>query len=492
MSGEGDKDIDALAASVGERLRETRWEDYDSADPEARESVHNRVLEIREDLDKINDADPQRALKVWDENIPDEYEARAGMPDLDAEPKPAENAIEPRRRRRRPKDPTLEADPVEVPTPTRASPSSGQDAPPSDQTAPDKNSRSAARADPDATEQRRVERLRMLQEGVEKRYHVAGERYHFRDAKRDVAFEAGDKRMTTQLEDPAVVASMIDLAEARGWTELKLSGSRDFKREAWLQASLRGMQVSGYAPDKLDQARLAEHQSERERAGRNSVSRENDRSRSTEGPRFDEQTVALGDEARLDLSLGQRQVISILEKVMSDRGDSPDAIAKAREIAAERFVSNRVYVGRLVETGTAPYLDKTGEKPSHYVTLEDDAGKRSKVWGVDLPRALEDAGAVAGETVVVAYGGRKTVTIDRPIKDNDGQVIGSEKAEVTRNSWDVVKFDRIREDAKVRVVKAAQVVEKPAMLRVYDKGASGERFWAPLQQQERRRREREM
>ncbi|HWU49219.1 MAG TPA: LPD7 domain-containing protein [Asticcacaulis sp.] len=490
MSGEGDKDIDALAASVRERLRETRWEDYDSADPEAREAVHNRVLEIREDLDKINDIDPLRALKVWDENIPDEYEARAGMPDLDAEPKPAENAIEPGRRRRRPEDPVLEADPVEGPTTTRASPSSDQDASPNDQTAPDRNSKSPAVPEIDAIDQRRAERLRLLQEGVEKRYHVAGERYHFRDAKRGVAFEAGDKCMTTRLEDPTVVASMIDLAEARAWTELKLSGSWDFKREAWLQASLRGMEVSGYAPDKLDQARFAEHQSERERAGRNPASPKTGRSRSTEGPRFDEQTRTHEDEPKVDLSPGQKQVISILEKVMTDRGDSSDAIARAREIAAERFVSNRVYVGRLVETGTAPYLDKTVEKPSHYITLEDDAGKRSTVWGVDLPRGLKDANAVVGEKVVVAYGGRRTVSIDRPIKDNDGQVIGSEKAEVTRNSWDVVKFDRIREDAKAGVVKAAQRVERPAMVRVYDRSAPSKASSKTIRSETGRGRER--
>jgi putative DNA primase/helicase len=386
----------------------------------------------------------------------------------------------------------LEADPVEGPTPTRVGSSDDQDACPNDQTAPDKNSRSAATLETDATDQRRAERLRMLQEGVEKRYHVAGERYHFRDAKREVAFEAGDKRMTTQFEDPTVVASMIDLAEARGWTELKLLGSRDFKREAWLQASLRGIEVSGYAPDKLDQARLAEQRTEWERAGRNPVSPKTGRSRSTEGPKFEEQTRIHEDEPKVDLSPGQRQVISILEKVMTDRGDSLDAIARAREIAAERFVSNRVYVGKLVETGTAPYLDRDGEKPSHYVTLEDDEGKRSKVWGVQLPRALEASGAAVGERVVVACGGRKTVTIDRPIKDNDGQVVGSEKAEVTRNSWDVVKFDRLREDAKAGVLKAAQSVERPAMVRVYDSSASSEASMQPFRQQHERGREKRM
>jgi len=211
----------------------------------------------------------------------------------------------------------------------------------------------------------------MLREGLEKRYLIADDKYHFRDDKHDVAFEAGEKRLTTRLEDPAVIASMIDLAESRGWSELKLSGTREFKREAWLQASLRGMNVSGYSPDKLDQARLAEYQAERGQAGtENVVSNDTKRPKPVERPQFDERAAPHEDEPKVDLSPG---------KIMADRGDSPEAVAKAREIAAERFLSNRVYVGKMVETGTAPYQDQKGEKPSHYVTLEE-SGRKSGAW----------------------------------------------------------------------------------------------------------------
>lgn|GEM_PF-6123205 len=90
---------------------------------------------------------------------------------------------------------------------------------------------------------------------------------------------------------------------------------------------------------------------------------------------------------------------------------------------------------------------------------------------MDLPRALEEAGAVVGEKVVVAFGGRKEVTIDKPIKDQSGKIVGYERADVMRNTWDVAKFDRLRKDAQARVVKAAQSVKKPTTLNVFDKSA---------------------
>ncbi len=543
-----DNDIDELAVSVAERLRETPWEYYDSPDPRARETVHTHVREIREDLERIADVDPNRAIKVWDENVPDEYEARAALPDPDIEPDSEGNAIEPGQRRRRPSDEYLyepesdgrrewhpspvdgfssleayedaigrtedegiaeverrmrseeqpdangpkredqpapdqsaPADKIEVVTPalpTVAGPRIDHD-----QTIDDKPEKATPPSDPDVDidpdGSHRSDRQKMLREGLEKRYLLADDKYHFRDEKHDVAFEAGEQRLTTRHDDAAVITGMLDLAEARGWSDLKLSGTKDFKREAWFQANARGIEVTGYTPDKLDQARLAEYRAEfptpADRANVNVMEQEKAPPTSTPKARFDETTVPHEDEPKVDLSPGQRQVVSVLEKVMAERGDSPEAIAKVREIASERFVSNRVYVGKLVETGTAPYQDMKGEKPSHFVTLEDDEGKRTKVWGVDFPRALEDSGAVTGEKVVIAFGGRRQVTIDKDIKDESGKVIGTEKAEVMRNTWDIAKFDRLREDAKERVVQAAQSVDNPSKMTIFDNSAPSQR-----------------
>jgi hypothetical protein len=63
---------------------------------------------------------------------------------------------------------------------------------------------------------------------------------------------AAPARITTRLEDRQTVSAMLDLAQARGWQSVKLRGTDSFKREAWVQAQVRGMQTEGYQPKATD------------------------------------------------------------------------------------------------------------------------------------------------------------------------------------------------------------------------------------------------
>jgi putative DNA primase/helicase len=312
------------------------------------------------------------------------------------------------------------------------------------------------------------ERARLILAGLEKQYLKADDKYHFRNDARDVAFEAHEGKLVTQREDPAVIASMIELAEARGWSSLKLNGSQDFRKEAWLQASLRGMDVSGYQPDKVDLARLDELKAER--AGvpastRGNVIAERALSSSSTKEKGGLQTA----EPKISLSKAQEQVVAVLAKIMAERGDSPEAIAMASEMAAERLRSDRVHVGKLVETGTAPYNNVPGEKQSPFVVLADDKGNKDTIWGVDLPRALEASGAKVGDKVALAFGGRQDVTVQTAITDATGKVTGHEAKVVNRNAWEIVQFDKLRDEGKAKVLEAAQRKDQPSTIQVFDK-----------------------
>jgi len=57
---------------------------------------------------------------------------------------------------------------------------------------------------------------------------------------------------------------MVRIAEARGWDEIKVSGSETFRKEVWLEAASRGMHVKGYTPSEQDKAELAKRLSETE------------------------------------------------------------------------------------------------------------------------------------------------------------------------------------------------------------------------------------
>src|ERR1700761_6689117 len=63
---------------------------------------------------------------------------------------------------------------------------------------------------------------------------------------------AAAQRITTRLDDRQTVSAMLDLAQARGWQSVKLRGTDSFKREAWVQAQVRGMRTEGYQPKATD------------------------------------------------------------------------------------------------------------------------------------------------------------------------------------------------------------------------------------------------
>ncbi len=63
---------------------------------------------------------------------------------------------------------------------------------------------------------------------------------------------AAPQRITTRLDDRQTVSAMLDLAQTRGWQSVRLRGTDSFKREAWVQAQVRGMQTEGYQPKATD------------------------------------------------------------------------------------------------------------------------------------------------------------------------------------------------------------------------------------------------
>ena len=93
---------------------------------------------------------------------------------------------------------------------------------------------------------------------VRKRYLAEAGQYFFRDRDNALAFEDKGARIATRTEDPVVAASMIEVAVAKGWKELKVTGSESFRRSVWLEAEKRGMAIRGYEPKPQDELLLQE------------------------------------------------------------------------------------------------------------------------------------------------------------------------------------------------------------------------------------------
>ncbi len=76
--------------------------------------------------------------------------------------------------------------------------------------------------------------------------------YRFRGDTSRVAFTESTFRLATDTNSPSVARSMVDVAEARNWRALRVSGNEDFKRMVWLDASARGVKTVGYEPNPAD------------------------------------------------------------------------------------------------------------------------------------------------------------------------------------------------------------------------------------------------
>ena len=100
----------------------------------------------------------------------------------------------------------------------------------------------------------------VLPEQLLKRYTLVNGKGYFVSRPSAVAFIDKGNKLQTRLEQSKVVMDLITIAEHRGWHNIKLKGSQNFKREAWYQAKLKGLEVSGYQPQIQDHQRLAQQQ----------------------------------------------------------------------------------------------------------------------------------------------------------------------------------------------------------------------------------------
>lgn len=80
--------------------------------------------------------------------------------------------------------------------------------------------------------------------------------YRFRGDTSRVAFTESTFRLATDTNSPSVARSMVDVAEARNWRSLRVTGSEDFRRLVWLEAAARGVKALGYEPNPADLERL--------------------------------------------------------------------------------------------------------------------------------------------------------------------------------------------------------------------------------------------
>ncbi len=95
-----------------------------------------------------------------------------------------------------------------------------------------------------------------LPDRIEQQYIALNNKYYFSSRPTCLAFIDKGNKLQTKLSHAQVISDLLSIAKQRDWNEIKITGSKNFKRQAWLQASLQSMTVRGYRPDKEDVKQL--------------------------------------------------------------------------------------------------------------------------------------------------------------------------------------------------------------------------------------------
>jgi len=240
-----------------------------------------------------------------------------------------------------------------------------------------------------------------------------------------LAFKVTDDRLVTRLAAAEVIRDMVSVAQHRQWESLQVRGSVEFRREVWLEAGARGIEVHGYQPTELDRQTLADRREVWERA-----------------------------------HLGTPEVEG---RSTSNRGER-----------ADKFDYDKGISGRLIEVGQAPYRNRTDAEASTYVALELDNGRQHQIWGVGLEKATADSKARPGDRVQVHRDGVERVTKEIKVIDAASGHAHVERRQVPRNRWRVTaeKFrtaDRqtVARDPTLVAAQSQMVLIEKALERVF-------------------------
>lgn len=213
------------------------------------------------------------------------------------------------------------------------------------------------------------------------------------ERKEYLAFRSTDDRLVTRIAAAAVIRDMVSVARHRQWEALHVRGSVEFRREAWLEASTRGIEVQGYQPNELDRQGLTDRRAAWDRA--------------------------------------QARANDVEARSSSDRSLQMDTLDHDKGVS-----------GRLMEVGFGQYRNRTDAEPSIYVAIELDDGRRHQVWGAGVVNDVADSGARPGDRISLRRDGVEPVI--RAIKSIDATtgLAGIERRQMWRNMWSVTVEER--------------------------------------------------
>ncbi len=177
---------------------------------------------------------------------------------------------------------------------------------------------------------------------VRRHFVRADDQFYYRQKPEQLAFETRGETFRAHDSSVSVATAMVELAESRGWSAVKVKGSKDFRRLVRAAAAKQGIAVDGYTP-------------------------------------------TAGERAMLEQDDG-------LPEGSSNRGS-----AKSRPSGNARDRSVDPLAGTVVDH---PFQHDEVNSPSYFVALRGASGKVTTHWGKDLDRAIHESGAAAPQSAI--------------------------------------------------------------------------------------------
>lgn len=220
---------------------------------------------------------------------------------------------------------------------------------------------------------------------VRRHFVRAGDRFYHRQEPERLAFTDRGEAFRAEDASASVATALVEIAESRGWSAIRVKGSKEFRRLVWTTAMKRGLSVEGYSP-------------------------------------------SAGERAMLEQEPGPQKIPPDIPRTES-RTDGRDRTASP-------------LAGILVDHGAAPYQHEPNNAASYFVSLRGASGDLSAHWGLDLERALAESGAAIGDQVQLARLGKQRVQVREPVRDDAGAIVDYETKETDRNAWSVTVQQR--------------------------------------------------
>jgi hypothetical protein len=246
----------------------------------------------------------------------------------------------------------------------------------------------------------------------------------------NVAFVDAGKTLQTALNDKETIRAMVEVATAKNWKEVTLTGTDDFKRAAWLEARLNGLDVRGYEARDADKQLLSELQQRDRPANSMSVAQS---ARAVDAPpRTDEQQPKRKHIDGDALTSSEQTALVNSRAFLTSKDLGERFTNEALRELESRLRGERVYTGELVDHGRAAYKFEKDNDLSYFAVLKTRTGEQV-VWGKGLEDAMVDR--KPGEQIVLQNIGRKDVIVQERVRDAQGQVVDVRPKDAQLNQW---------------------------------------------------------